>query len=82
MPTPELLFETTAPMTGHNSTWHLEYEGRPVDVKLERGDQPVSIDNLDTGRQISPTSKRGQAIVAPVLDAYVARFGDAVRGSA
>lgn len=76
MSTPELLFENNAPMTGHNTTWHLEYEGRPIDVKLERGDQPVSITALDTGRDFKLDSKRGQAILALVLDAYRARFGD------
>ena len=76
MSAPELLFETTAPLTGHNSTWHLEYEGRPVDVKLERGDQPVSITALDTGREFKLDSKRGAAIAALVLEAYHTQFGD------
>lgn len=76
MSTPELLFETDAPLTGHTTTWHLEFEGRPIDVKLERGDQPVSIIALDTGRTFKTTSQRGAAIVALVLEAYAAQFGD------
>lgn len=73
---PELIFETHAPLTGHHSTWHVEYEGLPIDVRLEHGNRVASIVNLDTGRQFKTTSKRGRAIVALVLDAYAAQFGD------
>lgn len=76
MSNPELIFQTDAPMTGHNTTWHLTYEGRPIDVKLDHGTRPLAITALDTRRDFKITSQRGQAILAQVLDAYAAQFGD------
>lgn len=74
--TPELIFTTMAPMTGHNTVWSLQDNGHTIDIRLDHGTRVQSIDNLNTGRSLKPTSKRGQAITAQAVAAYHLHFGE------